>query len=71
MNWLISADSKVYDHASSFEHHGHIDWKQNRTKYSVGDTVYIYCTNPAKRIRYKGRIDTIDLDFSQIRDDKE
>lgn len=71
MNWLISADSKVYDHASSFEHHGHIDWKQNRTKYAVGDIVYIYCTSPAKRIRYKGRIDTIDLDFSEIRDDKE
>jgi 5-methylcytosine-specific restriction enzyme A len=28
MNWMISADSKMYDHSSSFEHYGLIDWRQ-------------------------------------------
>ncbi len=71
MNWLISANSKVYDHALSFEHHGHIDWRQGRNKYKVGDIVYIYCTRPLKRIRYKCRIDALDLKFNEIRTDKE
>lgn len=71
MNWLISANSKIYDHASSFEHHGYIDWKQNRTLYRVGDIVYIYCTHPAQRVRYKCSVEAINIPFTQIRDDKE
>ena len=71
MNWLISANSDMYDHSSSFEHYGFIDWRQGTTKYNVGDTVYIYCTRPLKMIQYKCRVDRIDLEFSQIRDDKE
>lgn len=71
MNWLISANSKIYDHASSFEHHGFIDWKQNRTLYQVGDIVYIYCTAPVQRLRYKCAVENIKIPFNQIRDDKE
>lgn len=71
MNWLISANAKMYDHASSFAHHGSVDWRQGNFKYSAGDTVYIYCTSPIQRIRYKCKIMKLDMDFSQIRDDKE
>lgn len=71
MNWLISANSKIYDHASSFEHYGYIDWRQNRTRYSVGDIVFIYCTQPAKRVRYKCSVEQIGMSFAEIRDDKE
>ena len=42
MNWIISANSKMYDHSSSFEYYGSIDWRQGNTKFEVGDTVYIY-----------------------------
>ncbi len=70
MDWIISANSKIYDHASSFEHYGFIDWRQGRNKYSVGDTVYIYCTKPVKKIRYKCLVKKIDMDFEEIRDDK-
>lgn len=44
MNWIISANSKMYDRSSSFEHFGSIDWRQGNAKFDVGDTVYIYCT---------------------------
>lgn len=71
MNWLISANSNMYDHSSSFEHYGFIDWRQGLTKYSVGDIVYIYCTRPIKMLQYKCKVEKIDLEFSQIRDDKE
>ena len=71
MNWIISANSKMYDHSSSFEHYGSIDWRQGKTKFKVGDTVYIYCTKPLMMLQYKCKVDRIDLDSSQIRDDKE
>ncbi len=71
MNWLISANSDLYDHSSSFEHYGFIDWRQGVTKYRLGDIVYIYCTRPLKMLQYKCRVDKIDLKFSEIRDDKE
>ena len=71
MNWLISANGRMYDHASSFAHHGSIDWRQGNAKYSVGDIVYIYCTTPIQKIRYKCKVTELNKDSSQIRDDKE
>lgn len=71
MNWLIAANSKIYDHASSFEHHGFIDWRQNNTHYKVDDVVYIYCTTPIQKIRYKCQVLQIGIPFHLIRDDKE
>lgn len=71
MNWIISANSDMYDHSSSFEHYGFIDWRQGSTKYNIGDTVYIYCTRPLMMIQYKCNVEKIDLEFNQIRDDKE
>ncbi len=71
MNWLISANGKMYDHASSFAHHGSIDWRQGNAKYILGDIVYIYCTNPVQRIRYKCKVTELDKNSAQIRDDKE
>lgn len=46
MHWLISANSKIYDHASSFTHYGYIDWRQGNCKYSIDDIIYIYCALP-------------------------
>lgn len=71
MNWLISANSKIYDHSSSFEHYGFIDWRQGNTKYEIGDIVYIYCTRPIMMLQYKCVVEKIDIHFSQIRDDEE
>lgn len=71
MNWLISANPKVYDHSSSFEHYGFIDWKQGNIKYNIDDIVYIYCAQPLKMIQYKCIIEKIDLHSQEIRDDKE
>ncbi|WP_196159768.1 HNH endonuclease [Reinekea sp. G2M2-21] len=70
MNWLISANGKMYDHASSFAHFGSIDWRQGNVKYDIGDTVYIYCTNPIQRVRYKCIVTELNKSSSQIRDDE-
>lgn len=71
MNWLISANGKIYDHASSFAHYGSVDWRQGNVKYNVGDIVYIYCTNPIQRVRYKCKVKELNKNASKIRDDKE
>lgn len=71
MKWIISANGKMYDHASSFAHYGSIDWRQGNVKYNLDDIVYIYCTSPIQRIRYKCVITKLDKAANQIRDDKE
>jgi len=71
MNWLISANDKLYDHVSAFNKWGYIDWKQNRTKYQVDDIVYIYCTRPYKKVMYKTIVNKINIPFSAATDDEE
>ena len=69
-NWMISANGKIYDHASAFASWGFIDWRQ-RANYSVGDTVYIYCTRPFMRVMYKTVVEMVNLGFDSIINDKE
>lgn len=71
MNWLISANENVFDVASAFARWDSIDWRQGKTRYSVGDVVYIYSTSPFQRIRYRGRVTAIDKKYSECRDDKD
>jgi len=71
MIWLISANSKVYEHSRSFSDYGFVDWKQGNTKYKVGDTVYIYVTQPEKKIKYKCIVEKVNLTSLDMRPDKE
>ncbi|MGR5411063.1 HNH endonuclease [Vibrio sp. PNB22_8_1] len=71
MIWLISANSNIYDHSRSFFDYGFVDWKQGITKYQVGDIVYIYATRPEKKIKYKCLVEKVNLDSTQIRNDKD
>ena len=68
MIWMISANGKMYDHASSFATNGFIDWRQ-RAKYSIGDIVYIYCTRPFMRVMYKCEVVRHSVPFSDCVDD--
>lgn len=70
MIWMISANSKIYDHAGAFATFGFIDWRQ-RAKYRVGDTVFIYCTRPLKRVMYKCEVVECDKHFSDCEDDRD
>ena len=66
--WLISANGKMYDHATSFATNGFIDWRQN-ANYNIGDIVYIYCTRPLMQIMYKCEVVEHSKPFSQCIDD--
>ena len=69
-NWIISANAKMYDHTSSFEHYSYIDWRQS-ANFEINDIVFIYCTSPTKMIQYKCVVEQINLTYPNIRDDKE
>ena len=69
MNWLIPADCSKYNLFKSFIYHGFVDWHQGRYKFSVGDTVYIYCTSPIQKIKFKCTITKLNLSFDDTIDD--
>lgn len=71
MDWLISANGNIYDHASAFAKWGYIDWRQGNRKYSIGDNIYIYCTRPLKRVMYKTEIIKTYLTKDEIQNDYE
>ena len=70
MNWMISANGNIYDHASAFQRWGFIDWRQ-KAKYKVGDIVYIYCTRPYMRVMYKTIVEKESMSSEDIVNDKE
>lgn len=44
-NWVMSANTQVYDHEKAFRDQGYINWSQTRN-FSVGDYIFIYCSKP-------------------------
>lgn len=70
MNWLISANPRVYDHESSFDAFNSIDWHQGKVNYSIGDIVYIYVSRPDMHLKYKCIVQAVKLNRDSIRDDK-
>lgn len=68
--WIIPANGNKYKHLDAFAKFGYIDWAQ-KAKFTVGDEVYIYCTRPYKRIKYKTRVLAISIPFEKAIDDKE
>jgi 5-methylcytosine-specific restriction protein A len=71
MNWLIPANVTLYNLRSYFADYDSIDWGQGNAKYAVGDIVYIYCTKPLQKIKYKCKVTKLNLKSSEIIDDKE
>lgn len=56
MNWIISANPKIYDLDSYLVTSQIVDWHQGRNKFQNGDLIYIYATRPEMRIKYFGKI---------------
>lgn len=61
MEWIIPANSKIYDYEKAFSTYNQIDWKQS-ANYHVGDTIFVYATMPVKKILYKAKVVEVDLD---------
>ena len=67
MEWIIPANSKMYDHEKAFATRNHVYWTQT-ARYRVGDIVYIYCTKPIQRIMYKCEVVEESVPFSECDD---
>jgi 5-methylcytosine-specific restriction protein A len=69
MKWLISANSKMYNHVGAFDEFEYIDWRQ-KANYEVGDTVYIYATKPYMKVMFKTIVEKVGMSSDEITDDK-
>lgn len=67
--WLMSANSKKYDHQRAFEEQGFIFWRQIRS-FAKGDLIYIYCTKPIGRILYFAEVEETDMPLKSVLSDK-
>ena len=68
--WIVPANSSLYDHMGAFNKYGYIDWTQN-VKYKVGDIVYLYSTAPDKKIKYLTQVEKINIENDEKTDDTE
>ena len=68
--WIIPANGKKYDIKAFFEKHDVVDWTK-KVGYSNGDIVYIYCSAPEQRVRYKTIVENDALPPDQLMDDHE
>ena len=69
-NWIIPSNCSKFDLAKFLsKHNNEVDWKQS-ANFEVGDVVYIYCTKPEMRIRYKMNVIATDIPSSEALIDK-
>ena len=68
--WIIPSNSNKFDLAKFLsKYDNEVDWKQS-TNFEVGDVVYIYCTKPDMRIRYKMEVIETNISFDKSLKDK-
>ena len=66
--WIIPCNLKYYDVIGAFNKLSCIDWKQSAKNISVGDIVYIYVGRPLMAIKFKCKVNKINLDSIEIDD---
>ena len=59
--WIISVNPEIYDVINAFRNLGTIDWHQS-IDMEVGDIVYIYVSGDVNAIRFRCRVNAVDLD---------
>lgn len=70
MEWIISANPKVYDVVRAFSKLDFIDWRQS-SKHEIGDIIYIYCSGSLRKIMFKCQVVDINIPWEQIIEDIE
>lgn len=67
--WFISGNPTKYDVVGAFKELNKIDWKQS-TNVAVGDIVYIYVSEGDQAVKYKCKVNKVDLPNVEIEDRK-
>lgn len=69
-NWIIPSNSNKFDLAKFLsKYDNEVDWKQS-ANFEVDDVVYIYCTKPQMRIRYKMKVIATNIPSCKAKMDK-
>ena len=66
--WIIPCNPKYYDVIGAFKKMKRIDWKQSAKAIEVGDEVYIYVGVPVKAIKYRCKVNKVNLKHIEIDD---
>lgn len=68
MEWIIPCNFKYYDIHGAFRKLKIVDWKQSNKNIAVGDIVFIYVGKPISAIKYKCKVNKINLCVCEIDD---
>ena len=68
--WIIPCNIKYYDVIGAFTELRCLDWKQSVKSIAVGDEVFIYVGSPIKAIKYKCKVNKVNLSNVEIDDSK-
>ena len=68
--WIIPCNPNLYKVDEAFSELKTLDWKQSSPKIEVGDIVYIYVSKPVQAIRYKCKVNKVNLPQIEIDDSK-
>ena len=68
---IRSGSPKEFDVDSYFKDNDVVDWRKSGTKQQVGDIIYIYVSDPIRRIKYKTEVVEVDLPFEDTIDDED
>ena len=60
--WIIPANPNYFDIDEAFKNIKSIIWKQS-TNIKVGDTIYLYVGSPVSAIRYKCRVEEVNIPY--------
>ncbi len=68
--WIIPSNNNKFRLADFLIAYGYVDWKQ-RNNFQKGDIVYIYCTKPESKIRFRMEVIKTDMTFEESIKDQE
>lgn len=63
-SWIVPSNSTAFDIEGCLQEFGYTHWQQ-KNNFSIGDTIYIYCTKPEQRIKYKMVVCDVDMEYSE------
>ena len=67
-DWIIPCNPQYYDVVGAFSNLSRINWKQSAKNIDVNDIVYIYVGRPLMAIKFKCKVNKVNLDAIEIDD---
>lgn len=68
---IRSGSPDMFDVDSYFKYNDIVDWRKSGYIQQVGDIIYIYVSDPIRRIKYKTEVVEVDVPFEDTIDDKD